>query len=223
MDSSELTNFVRVAVDVTQALKRCLKVDVEGSSSVTIMPLHYERLPNYWSSGKDRGRGPVLVVKDTVGKGKEVANNHNEGQVGVASENVDHHGGYTVVQSKGGSGMSAIPLSGTLQSELKLQKLEQRKMGADKGACVLIANDNAIPTMESIKKTKEKEGDSLMSGIRPMQTQDGQPRSTMVVGKAIFLSGDLRGSEVIPIHDVINHPSQLPKPSLDLDVETDTG
>ncbi|KAL5757001.1 hypothetical protein ACOSQ2_021747 [Xanthoceras sorbifolium] len=103
--------------------------------------------------------------------------------------------------------MSAIPLSGTLQSELKLQKPEQGKMGADKGVCVLIANDNAIPTMKSIKKTKEKEGDSLMSGIRLMQTQDGQPRSTMVAGKAIFLSDDLRGSEVIPIHDVVDHPS----------------
>ncbi|KAL5834851.1 hypothetical protein ACOSQ3_014441 [Xanthoceras sorbifolium] len=38
---------VRVAVDVTQPLKRCLKVDVDGSGPVTKMPLRYERLPNF--------------------------------------------------------------------------------------------------------------------------------------------------------------------------------
>ncbi|KAL5784850.1 hypothetical protein ACOSQ2_007242 [Xanthoceras sorbifolium] len=34
-------------MDVRQALKRCLQVDVEGSGSVTIMFFRYEWLPNF--------------------------------------------------------------------------------------------------------------------------------------------------------------------------------
>ncbi|KAL5823801.1 hypothetical protein ACOSQ4_021701 [Xanthoceras sorbifolium] len=172
MDSSELTTLC-ASLSIKENEGQALELDRENGVEPTGAVETSDKLSG--SSGKDRGRGPVLVVKDTVGKGKEVANHYNEGQVGVASENVNHHGGYTVVQSKGGSGMSVIPLNGTLQSELKLQKPEQGKMGTNKGACVLIANDNAIPTMESIKKTKEKEGDSLMN--LDVETNTGRRRN----------------------------------------------
>ncbi|KAL5848695.1 hypothetical protein ACOSQ4_006708 [Xanthoceras sorbifolium] len=41
---------VRVGIDVTQPLKRCLKVDVEGTGTATIMSLRYELLPGSCSS-----------------------------------------------------------------------------------------------------------------------------------------------------------------------------